>query len=129
MAAAQEIGIDAFAMNMATGSSVTAEQVPTAFSTASSLGFQLFFSFDYAGNGAWPKDQVIDLLSTYGGSGAYYKRNGQPVASTFEGPGSAGDWADIKAQTGCFFIPDWSSLGANAAAQAADGVADGLFSK
>jgi hypothetical protein len=45
-----------------------------------------------------------------------------------EGPGNADDWKTIKAATSCFFIPDWSSLGAQAAVAQGGGVADGLFS-
>jgi hypothetical protein len=45
-----------------------------------------------------------------------------------EGPGSGADWIDIKTSTGCFFMPDWSSLGAKDAMLVAGGVADGLFS-
>jgi hypothetical protein len=48
--------------------------------------------------------------------------------SSFEGPGSASDWISIKAQTGCFFMPDWDSIGPQNAVKAANGVADGLFS-
>lgn len=52
----------------------------------------------------------------------------KPLVSTFEGPGNAEDWIAIKKQTDCFFIPDWSSVGAKEAAELANGVADGLFS-
>lgn len=38
------------------------------------------------------------------------------------------DWIDIKATTGCFFIPDWSSLGAKFALEIGNGTADGLLS-
>lgn len=48
--------------------------------------------------------------------------------STFEGPGSADDWVTIKSETNCFFMPDWSSVGAKPAVELANGVADGLFS-
>lgn len=45
--------------------------------------------------------------------------------STFEGPANADDWSSIKQSTGCFFVPDWSSLGAKPAVEL--GSADGLF--
>jgi hypothetical protein len=62
-------------------------------------------------------------------NGAYFHTNtSQPLASTFEGPSNAADWTDIKASTGCFFIPDWSSYGAKPALALENGVADGLFS-
>ncbi|KAF5528333.1 Mutanase [Colletotrichum aenigma] len=41
---------------------------------------------------------------------------------------SSSHWVEIKAATGCFFIPDWSSLGAKPAMAKSNGVADGLFS-
>ncbi|KAJ0353197.1 hypothetical protein COL154_012253 [Colletotrichum chrysophilum] len=56
------------------------------------------------------------------------EKSGKPFVSTFEGPDNAEDWVEIKAATGCFFIPDWSSLGAKPAMAKANGVADGLFS-
>lgn len=48
------------------------------------------------------------------------------MVSTFEGVGSAADWHEIKAATGCFFIPSFSSVGAENALNT--GVVDGLFS-
>lgn len=84
-------------------------EIPQAFEAAVSRNFKLFFSFDYAGNGNWPKADVISLINTYKSSSAYYKHNSKPLASTFEGPTAAAEWHDIKAQTGCFFVPDWSS--------------------
>lgn len=98
-----------------------------AFVAAETKGFQLFLSFDYAGNGAWPATKVVGYILLYSGSSAYYHYGGGPFVSTFEGPDNADDWKQIKATTGCFFVPDWSSLGAKPALQQADGVADGLF--
>ncbi|KAI8297899.1 Mutanase [Colletotrichum sp. SAR11_59] len=120
--------IDAFALNMAYGDPTNEQSVADAFQHASSLGFQLFFSFDYAGNGPWPKSVVQGFINQYGSSGTYFHYQGKPFVSTFEGPDNADDWVEIKAATGCFFIPDWSSLGAKPAMAKANGVADGLFS-
>lgn len=110
---------------------MNALSVEYAFEAAEASSFKLFFSFDYAGEGAWPKDSVINYLSTYTGSPAYYKYNGKPLVSTFEGPENAADWVDIKNAVDCFFIPDWSSLGAKVALDKGqvDGtqVVDGLF--
>ncbi|APA07876.1 hypothetical protein sscle_03g026460 [Sclerotinia sclerotiorum 1980 UF-70] len=97
--------IDAFALNMAYGWIDNVGQVSLAFAAADSVDFKLFYSFDYAGNGPWPK--------------------ADPFVSTFEGPDSSSDWVDIRAQTRCFFVPDWSSIGAGP--ELAKGVADGLF--
>lgn len=111
---------------MAFGDPLNDVQVPNAFSAAKAKGFQLFFSFDYAGNGSWPATTVTSMVNTYKSSGAYYQYNSKAFVSTFEGPKSAEDWPTIISDTGCFFIPSWSSLGAKAAVET--GVVNGLFS-
>ena len=125
---ARDAHIDGFALNMARDEATNGQSLANAFTAANNLGstFKLFFSFDYAGNGLWPADQVIDLIKKYAGNAAYYHRGSQPLVSTFEGPKAHADWPGIKAKTNCFFIPSWSSLGA--APAWAYGVADGLFS-
>ncbi|KAK4096835.1 carbohydrate-binding module family 24 protein [Parathielavia hyrcaniae] len=125
---AQQAGIDAFALNMANNDATNNIALPLAFDAAASRGFKLFFSFDHAGNGAWAKTVVRSMIDEYGVKPAHFKRGSQPFVSTFEGPENAADWTWIKAQTKCFFIPDWSSIGAQPAVRLADGVADGLFS-
>lgn len=65
---AQAAGIDAFALNMAYDDYVLQLQIPNAFNAAEALGFSLFFSFDYAGNGPWDKNTVIAVLGSYTGS-------------------------------------------------------------
>ncbi|KAK0117589.1 hypothetical protein ONS95_011925 [Cadophora gregata] len=127
MQLAQQAGIDAFVLNMAAKEETNTYSLSIAFSAARRVSFKLFFSFDYAGNGPWAKNDVIDLIKKYGDFDEYYHYNGKPMVSTFEGPENAPDWADIKAQTGgLFFIPDWSSKGAKGAMQLPN--KDGLFS-
>lgn len=118
--------IDAFALNIAAGEPANDIALPMAFTAADSLGFGLFFSFDYAGNGPWHAKKVIALVHEYASHKSYFHYQGQPLVSTFEGTDNADDWWIIKAVTECFFIPDWSSLGAKEALE--PGVADGLFS-
>ncbi|KAF4231002.1 hypothetical protein CNMCM6805_000525 [Aspergillus fumigatiaffinis] len=125
---AMEAHIDAFALNIAAGWVGNDAQIANAFTAANSLGFKLFFSFDYAGNGPWAESDVYNLIRTYGWNAAYYQYNGAPFVSTFEGTDNANDWITIKAETGCFFMPDWSSRGAEVALKLGGGVADGLFS-
>ncbi|KAK3936682.1 peptidase S8/S53, subtilisin/kexin/sedolisin [Diplogelasinospora grovesii] len=122
--------IDAFALNIAAGYSSNAAQVANAFKAVVSVGvnFQFFFSFDYAGNGSWAITDVESYLTGYINKAAYYRYNNQPFVSTFKGTSKAEDWVTIKANTGCFFVPDWSSAGAGPALTLAGGVADGLFS-
>ncbi|RKU46596.1 hypothetical protein DL546_006049 [Coniochaeta pulveracea] len=102
--------------------------VAQAFDAAERKGFKLFFLFDYAGKGPWSKESVTGMLGNYIYRSGYYLHQGQPFVSTFEGPDKAEDWIDIKIVTGCFFVPDWSSVGAKEAMSRAGGVADGLFS-
>lgn len=125
---AREAQIDAFALNIAYKEPNIASPLLTAFSAAAAMGFDMFFSFDYNGNGAWPKDEVDSLLAKYAAHTAYFKYNGKSLVSTFEGPGSADDWIDLKNDHNVFFILDWSSLGAKEALKRGGGVADGLFS-
>lgn len=127
MSLAQQAYIDAFALNVAFEDPKNDPQLANPFTAANILGFKLFFSFDYAGNGLWAKEEVLRLINQYASNGAYYRHIGKPLMSTFEGPGRAKDWVNIKAQTGCFFIPDWSSLGAKPALAQENGVTDGLF--
>ncbi|CAI6342386.1 unnamed protein product [Periconia digitata] len=129
---AQRAGIDGFALNIAKNED-TNKKLDEIFTAAASRNFQLFFSFDYAGNGAWDKEAVKSLINQYkgwsnNGQSIYVKHNSKPLVSTFEGPSSANDWHEIKTQTGCFFVPDWSSEGAKKATGLGNGVADGLFS-
>lgn len=86
--------------------------LPLAFSAAEALSFKLFFSFDYAGHGPWDKSVVSSMITKYGSSSAYFKEGQKPFVSIFEGPDKAADWQDIKKNTTCFLIPDWSSVGA-----------------
>ncbi|GIJ85114.1 hypothetical protein Asppvi_003970 [Aspergillus pseudoviridinutans] len=125
---AMEAHIDAFALNIAAGWAGNDVQIANAFTAANSLGFKLFFSFDYAGNGPWAESDVYNLIRKYASNGAYYHYNGAPFVSTFEGADNANDWISIKAETGCFFMPDWSSRGAGVALKLGGGIADGLFS-
>lgn len=102
------------------------QHLVSAYKAAITADFKLFFSFDYAGNGPWEKETVTKLLKSFSPLSSYYRYRSKPLASTFEGPGNSNDWVSIKKDTGCFFIPDWSSLGAQAALEL--GTADGLFS-
>ncbi|KXH25328.1 glucan endo-1,3-alpha-glucosidase agn1 [Colletotrichum salicis] len=124
---AQQAHIDGFALNMAYGEATNVGSVDMMFDAAQTAGFKLIFSFDYAGRGPWPQQDVIDMLNVYSDSPAYFRHStGQPLVSTFEGPGQSEDWVYIKEQTNAFFMPSWSSLGAKRAMQ--KNVADGLFS-
>ncbi|KAF9885582.1 hypothetical protein FE257_012788 [Aspergillus nanangensis] len=62
---AQGAGIDAFVLNIANEDSTNNIAIPIAFTAAYDMGFQLLFSFDYAGNGAWDK-VVCEVDSWFG---------------------------------------------------------------
>ncbi|OQE40991.1 hypothetical protein PENCOP_c005G00035 [Penicillium coprophilum] len=128
IAEAQKAHIDAFALNIAYNFPTNNLSLANAFTAANTLDFQLLFSFDYVGNGAWPEGEVIGLLRKYGRNRAYYQHKGKPFVSTFEGSSNATDWATIKKYTDCFLVPGWSALGAKEALAVAPGVPDGLFS-
>ncbi|KAL2018589.1 hypothetical protein VTK56DRAFT_559 [Thermocarpiscus australiensis] len=101
---AQDAYITAFALNMAYNKGTDSVSIARAFA------------------------HVMSTVGLYMERSAYYRYSGRPFVSTFKGWENAEDWHDIKAVTGCFFVPDWSSLGAKAAMEMAAGVADGLFS-
>ncbi|PYI14735.1 hypothetical protein BO99DRAFT_426106 [Aspergillus violaceofuscus CBS 115571] len=50
--------INAFALNIAAVQSVNTNLVANTFLAAKNIGFFLFFSFNYAGNGPWAKDDI-----------------------------------------------------------------------
>ncbi|CAG8386345.1 unnamed protein product [Penicillium salamii] len=121
---AHEAHIDGFALNFGSGVDYNLVLLK-AFVTAGKIGFKLIFSFDYAGNGPFDKSTVIQMLGDWTTYDAFYQYRGKPLVSSFEGPANAADWADIKAKVDCFFMPDWSSLGAKDALELK--TADGLF--
>lgn len=125
---AREAHIDGFALNVRTDDEYAEAALITAFGVADAKGdFKMMLSLDYAGGGAWSYERAEGFISTFSAYDSYYMVDGRPFISTFEGPGSADDWELIKADTNCFVVPDWSSLGAQQALEATDGVIDGLF--
>jgi Glycosyl hydrolase family 71 len=128
IAMAKAAKIDGFAMNIAAGDPNTDIVLANAYAAAEAAsGFNMFLSFDYLSMGAWNAGQVINKINQYKFSSAQFLYHGKPLASTFEGVGNIGDWAGIKSATGCFFIPDWSSLGPAGFASHLN-IADGAFS-
>lgn len=124
---AQSAHIDGFALNFANDDDLERLllEILKAMVAAKRRAFKMIFSFDYAGNGPFLIDSVVTILE-FAPLAEYYKYRGKPLVSTFEGPANAKDWIDIKKRADCFFMPDWSSLGAKDAL--ALGTADGLFS-
>ena len=71
MTLAFEAHIDAFALNIAANQPVNDHSLGNAFLAAENVGFYLFFSFDYAGNGPWAKADVIELIQFYKSPNVY----------------------------------------------------------
>jgi Glycosyl hydrolase family 71 len=128
MQLAKAAHIDAFALNVAYNDSTIYSSLQLAFAAAHTVGFEVFFSFDFAGGGPWDYYSLLSLCTQYLGHPQYFIYNGAPLVSTFEGPDQAELWTYLKKEIPMFFIPDWSSLGATPAMAKASGVADGLFS-
>ena len=107
---AQAAGIDAFALNVGATDQTTTTQVPQAYAAAAQTGFKVFLSFDYAAQGPWSTQAVINTIRTYANSRGQFKVNGLPLVSTFEGTAKASDWATIRHSTPLFLIPEWTSV-------------------
>ena len=60
---AKNAHIDGFALNIAYGEPKNAESIALAFQASQFYGFKLIFSFDYAGRGFWPPQDVINLIN------------------------------------------------------------------
>ena len=80
--------------------------------------------FDYEANsylissgtsGAIPftQENVQNWINKYKDEPAQYLYSGKPFVGTFEGAENDGDWAATTANTGCFFVPDWTSAKGN----------------
>jgi hypothetical protein len=128
VALAQRSLIDGFALNIAQQDPNTDAILQKAYTAAERNGnFSLFLSFDYQSQGPWPMDRVISTINSNKNSPAQFYYQGKPLVSTFEGPGNANDWPAIRRATGCFAIPDWTSMGPDSFATHINDV-DGCFS-
>ncbi|KAK4170847.1 glycosyl hydrolase family 71-domain-containing protein [Triangularia setosa] len=75
---AKDAHIDAFALNMAYNEGTDSVSIARAFVAAESKNFKLFFSFDYAGRGPWPRAAVMSTILNYKDRSAHFRYNGQP---------------------------------------------------
>lgn len=113
MQLAQAAGIDAFALNVGATDQTTTTQVPQAYAAAAQIRFKVFLSFDYAAQGPWSSQAVVNTIRTYANSPAQFTVNGLPLVSTFEGTAKASDWATIRQSTPLFLVPEWTSIAPN----------------
>ncbi|KAJ3125120.1 hypothetical protein HK100_010985 [Physocladia obscura] len=111
MLLAQQAGIDGFALNIPSSSPNTAVQLPLAYAAAQSVGFSLFLSFDFDGEGPFTESQLVSILQSVSSLPAQFLVNGLPFVSTFEGPAQASLWAAVRQTVPLFLVPDWGSLG------------------
>lgn len=123
---AQAAGIDAFALNVGATDQTTTTQVPKAYAAAAQIGFKVFLSFDYAAQGPWSSQAVINTIRTYANSPAQFKVNGLPLVSTFEGTAKASDWATIRQSTPLFLVPEWTSIAPDDFKSSDEQYADGV---
>ncbi|KAI0759582.1 glycoside hydrolase [Trametes elegans] len=120
---AKQLGLDAFALNVQeVSASWATDAIQLLFSAAESNGFKLFFSFDMA-----VLDQpstFLPLFRQYQSSSAYYRHDGRPFVSTFNGgaksfgagspnQGWQTQFKDALAADGIspFFVPDFDDYG------------------
>ncbi|KAF7562846.1 hypothetical protein G7046_g1262 [Stylonectria norvegica] len=98
---AQNLGLDAFAINFdqfADWSNRTVEQL---FNHADDLKFKIFFSFDMNDGHFSSPSQYAVYLQQYLGRSSYYNYNGKPLVSTFSGENISNDqWTELRNTVG-----------------------------
>ncbi|KAJ6260133.1 hypothetical protein Dda_4354 [Drechslerella dactyloides] len=128
--AAKDMGIEAFALNIAKLStdSFTPTQLALAYSVAQSLNFKMYISFDFnwfVADGS-STSEITSYLQTYAAHPAALKRNGKSVVTTFVGDNFGGNWNNVRNQvsTPLEILPNWQvdTVRNN------QGVVDGAFS-
>ncbi|KAJ5383566.1 Glucan endo-1-3-alpha-glucosidase agn1 [Penicillium concentricum] len=97
MAAAQSVGIDAFALNCASIDSYTPTQLALAYEAAEQVNFKVFISFDFAywTNGDTAK--ITEYMKQYAGHPAQMQYKGAAVVSTFVG--DSFNWDPVRQGT------------------------------
>ncbi|KZP19016.1 glycoside hydrolase family 71 protein [Athelia psychrophila] len=97
MKAAQEIGIDGFALNMGRETpNYEDAKVVDAYAAAEGLDFKLWLSFDMTNTG-WTEADMVSLVTAHANSSAAYQWKGKPLVSTYSGE-SQGEsfWSSFK---------------------------------
>ncbi|KAF3928654.1 hypothetical protein AA313_de0208068 [Arthrobotrys entomopaga] len=123
--AAMDMGIDAFALNIARESvdAFTPTQLALAYSTAESLGFKMYISFDfnYFATDSSSVSEIVGYLQTYAAHAAALTCDGKAVVTTFIGDDFGSNWASVRSQvsTPLEILPNWQP--SNAGNSAIDG--------
>ncbi|KAF3932559.1 hypothetical protein ABW20_dc0104890 [Dactylellina cionopaga] len=113
--AAKDMGIDAFALNIARQSvdSFTPTQLALAYSQAQSLNFKLYISFDFAWFAADSSSvsEIAGYLQTYAAHPAALKYNNKAVVTTFIGDNFGSNWDSVRSQvsTALEILPNWQA--------------------
>lgn len=97
IAYAQEIGIDAFALNCASVDSYTPKQLAYAYQAAYKMGFKVFISFDFNYWNSGLTANITAYMQQCSAHPAQMQYNGGAVVSTFIGDNF--DWAPVKTGT------------------------------
>lgn len=97
MAAAQAIGIDAFALNCASIDNYTYSQLDLAYTAATQVGFKVFISFDFAYWNNGDTANITAYMQLYGNHPAQMQYRGAAVVSTFVG--DYFNWEPVKQGT------------------------------
>ena len=93
IAAAQQVGIDGFALNWIppncqADESWVVDRIDDAFSAAEDMGFKLMYSFDMSYtecNYYWNQTFMQEMITKYAGSSATYRWNSNILVSTYGG--------------------------------------------
>ncbi|KAE8393893.1 glycoside hydrolase [Aspergillus alliaceus] len=97
MKIAQDIGIDAFALNCASIDKYTPTQLALAYTAAEQVGFKVFISFDFAYWSNGDTDKITAYMKEYAGHPAQMQYNGGALVSTFVG--DSFNWGPVKQGT------------------------------
>ncbi|KAI8845387.1 glycosyl hydrolase family 71-domain-containing protein [Chytriomyces cf. hyalinus JEL632] len=116
---AKAAGFDAFALNLMSVDWWATDAVSQLFTQANAQGFKLFFSLDMNHFSSLDPTSYMAVVTQYASNNAYYKVNGRPFLSTFNGHNlnfgqanpNAG-WKSIFKNAGLnpFFVPDFDNL-------------------
>ncbi|KAK0467234.1 glycoside hydrolase family 71 protein [Desarmillaria tabescens] len=98
IATAQSIGIDGFALNVASPSDYEPDRIENAYAAAEAAGFKLFYSFDMVSvSGAWSSDTIAAQIEKYATSSSTFLWNNAVLVSTCAGQDNGNDfWASVK---------------------------------
>ncbi|EWC47642.1 hypothetical protein DRE_03262 [Drechslerella stenobrocha 248] len=111
--AAKEMGIEAFALNIAKQSTdaFTPAQLALAYNQAQNLNFKMYISFDFAWFVADSSSvaEIAGYLQTYAAHPAALKHNGKAVLTTFIGDNFGSNWNAVRGQvsTPLEILPNW----------------------